>query len=140
MHIKVVGKGRIGNMLATTINNALKDFDKTCDKVVQNCEPIIITRSNNDNVVLISQSEYDNLMENIYIRKSEASYARLLESIEEAKAGKLTSLDSDRCQEGNFDYTKWQREHFDSKGDMQLREEIKDFCDTHHYDGKATIL
>lgn len=82
-------------MLATTINNALKDFDKTCDEVVQNCEPVIITRNNNDNVVLISQSEYDNLMENIYIRKSEANYARLLKSIEEAKAGKLITFDLD---------------------------------------------
>lgn len=81
-------------MLATTINNAVKDFDKTCDIVVQNCEPIIITRDNNDNVVLISQAEYNNLLENIYIRKSKANYSRLLESIEEAKAGKLTALDT----------------------------------------------
>lgn len=40
----------------------------------------------------------------------------------------------------NFDYTKWQREHFDGKGDMQLRGEIKDFCDNYRYDGKAIIL
>lgn len=95
MCIIFLGKERIGSMLATTINNALKDFDKTCDEVVQNCEPVIITRNNNDNVVLISQSEYDNLMENIYIRKSEANYARLLKSIEEAKAGKLITFDLD---------------------------------------------
>lgn len=80
-------------MLATTISNAVKDFDKTCDNVVQNCEPIIITRDNDNNVVLISQAEYNNLLENIYIRKSKANYSRLLESIEEAKAGKLTTLD-----------------------------------------------
>lgn len=42
--------------------------------------------------------QYDNLMENIYIRKSKANYTRLLESIEEAKAGKLITLDLDRYQ------------------------------------------
>lgn len=80
-------------MLATTLNNAVKDFNRTCDNVIQSCEPLIITRNNDKNVVLISQTEYDNLLENLYIRRSEANYSRLLESIEEAKAGKLTTLD-----------------------------------------------
>ncbi len=79
-------------MLATTSNNIIKNFDKTCDNVIQNCEPIVITRNNGNNVVLISQTEYDNLLENIYIRKSKTNYSRLLESIEEAKAGKLITL------------------------------------------------
>lgn len=80
-------------MLATTASNVIQNFDKTCDKVIQNCEPIIITRDNDSNVVLISQAEYNNLLENIYVRSSKANYSRLLESIEEAKAGKLTVLD-----------------------------------------------
>lgn len=87
-------------MLATTISNAIKNFDRTCDKVIQNCEPMIITRDNNKNVVLISQEEYDNLLENLYIRKSKANYARLLESLEEVKTGKLTAFDWDVCKTG----------------------------------------
>lgn len=80
-------------MLATTAHNLVQNFDKTCDNVVQNCEPVIITRDNDNNVVLISQAEYNNLLENIYVRKSKANYSRLLESIEEAKAEKLIVLD-----------------------------------------------
>ena len=80
-------------MLATTAHNLVQNFDKTCDSVVQNCEPVIITRDNDNNVVLISQAEYNNLLENIYVRKSKANYSRLLESIEEAKEGKLTVLE-----------------------------------------------
>lgn len=80
-------------MLATTAHNLVQNFDETCDSVIQNCEPIIITRDNDNNVVLISQAEYDNLIENLYIRRSKANYTRLLNSIEEAKAGKLTVLD-----------------------------------------------
>lgn len=56
-------------MLATTAHNLVQNFDKTCDSVIQNCEPIIITRSNDNNVVLISQAEYDNLMKNLYSHK-----------------------------------------------------------------------
>ncbi len=78
-------------MLATNNINDIKDFDNICDKVVQNCEPIIITRSNDENVVIISQSEYSNLLENIYVRKNKNNYERLLESIEQAKQGKLVT-------------------------------------------------
>lgn len=81
-------------MLTTTASNVLQNFDQTCDNVIQNYEPVIITRDNNKNVVLISQAEYDNLIENIYIRKSKTNYSRLLESIEEAKAGNLTVLNT----------------------------------------------
>lgn len=81
-------------MLATSISNAVKDFDQTCNDVIQNCEPVIITRGNDQNVVLMSQTEYDNLIENLYIRRDKANYAWLLKSIEEAKAGRLTRLES----------------------------------------------
>ncbi len=81
-------------MLATTAHNLFQNFDETCDNVIQNCEPVIITRNNDNNVVLISQAEYDNLIENLYIRKDKANYTRLLKSIDEAKEGKLTVLDT----------------------------------------------
>lgn len=54
-------------MLAISIGNAVEDFDKACNDVIQNCEPVIITRGNNQNVVLISQSEYNNLVETVYL-------------------------------------------------------------------------
>jgi len=78
-------------MLATNNINDIKDFDNICDRVVQNCKPIIITRSNDENVVIISQAEYSNLLENIYVRKNKNNYERLLESIEQAKQGKLVT-------------------------------------------------
>lgn len=79
-------------MLATTAQNLVQNFDETCDSVIQNCEPMIITRNSGNNVVLVSQEGYDNLLENLYIRESSANYSRLLESIDEAKTGKLTTL------------------------------------------------
>lgn len=56
-------------MLATTAHNLVQNFDETCDSVIQNCEPVIVTRNNGSNVVLISQAEYDNLLEHLYIYK-----------------------------------------------------------------------
>ena len=80
-------------MIAKNIRNAVENFDKTCDDVIQNCEPLIITRDNGANVVLISQTEYDHLWENLYLCQNEANYAHLLKSMAEAEAGRLTFLD-----------------------------------------------
>lgn len=79
-------------MLAANISNVIENFDETCESVVQNCEPLIVTRNNNNNVVILSQAAYDNLLENIYIRKSSANYERLLKSIDSANQGHLTTL------------------------------------------------
>ena len=40
----------------------------------------------------------------------------------------------------SFDYTRWQRKYFDSKSDEELRNEIKDFCKNHSYEGQAQVL
>lgn len=40
----------------------------------------------------------------------------------------------------SFDYTKWQREYFDSKSDEELRNAIKLFCDKNVYEGDAEVI
>ena len=72
-------------MIATTEINVTQNFDEICNSVIENCEPIIVTRNNNENIVLISQAEYNNLLENIYVRKDTANYKRILESMNQAK-------------------------------------------------------
>ncbi len=76
-------------MIATNFSNVRNNFKKVCDKVVQDADIAIITRKNNENVVLMSQAQYDNLMENLYIRDSRANYERLKESIQQAEQGHL---------------------------------------------------
>ena len=50
----------------SNVRNNLKHFLK---KVNEDVEPVIITSKNNDeNAILISKKEYDNLVENAYIR------------------------------------------------------------------------
>ena len=78
-------------MLATTAHNLVQNFDKTCDSVIQNCEPIIITRSNDNNVVLISQAEYDNLMKNLYSHKEKTNKLSVLSEGEEINNSLLSA-------------------------------------------------
>ena len=62
---------------------------KTCmDKVVQDCIPLIITRKNNENVVLLSVNEYNSLLETNYLLANEANAEHLKKSISQHKAGK----------------------------------------------------
>ena len=78
-------------MIATNYSNARKNLKKYCDKAVNNVETVIITRKNDENVVLLSESEYNNLMENLYIRSNPEYYNKLLKSIEQLKNGRVTS-------------------------------------------------
>ena len=39
-----------------------------------------------------------------------------------------------------FDYTKWQREHFDAKGSEQISQEARAFAEKNPHSGKAKII
>ncbi len=75
-------------MLVANYSNVRNYFKDYCDKVIKDYETIIITRQRGDNVVLMSEAEYNNLMENLYVRSDPAYYNELLTSIEQLKKGK----------------------------------------------------
>lgn len=80
-------------MIATNFSNVRNNFKEVCDRVVHDCDIAIITRKNDENVVLMSQEQYNNLMENVHIRESKANYEWLKESIKQAESGKLVSFE-----------------------------------------------
>lgn len=80
-------------MIATNFKDVRTNFKDVCDRVVQDSDIAIITRKNNENVVLMSQMQYDNLMENLHIRESKANYEWIKESIKQAEDGKLIEFD-----------------------------------------------
>lgn len=63
------------------------------DGVCDDRAPLFVTRQNARSVVLISEEEYEGLMETVHLLKSPANSARLLRSIKEADEGKLTERD-----------------------------------------------
>ena len=85
-------------MIATNSNNVRNNFNDVCNKIVQDSEVAVIIRENAENVVLMSQSQYENIMENIYIRKSKANYEWLKESIRQAEEGKLIEFNLEETE------------------------------------------
>jgi antitoxin YefM len=63
---------------------------KYMDEVCDSRAPLHITRQNARTVVMISEDEYEGMMETLHLLRSPNNAARLLHSIAEADAGKLT--------------------------------------------------
>lgn len=74
-------------MLATNFTNVRNNFKKYCDKVIEDAQPVIVTRKDDKNVVIISLEEYNNLQENLYIFSNEEYVKRLLESKRQIEQG-----------------------------------------------------
>lgn len=66
-------------------NNLASYMDEVCDSRA----PLYVTRQNARSVVLMSEDDYEGLMETVHLLKSPANAARLLRSIEDADQGKL---------------------------------------------------
>ena len=75
-------------MIAINYTTARQNFKEFCDKTVNDFETIIITRERGENVVLMSESEYNNMLENLYVRRNPEDYSELLQSIEQLKSGR----------------------------------------------------
>lgn len=70
-------------MLAVKSMDVRDNFKSLCDKVF-NGETLIISRPKNENVVMLSETEYNNIMKG----KRNAEYLAMLDkSMEEAEAG-----------------------------------------------------
>ena len=66
-------------------NNLASYMDEVCDSRA----PLYVTRQNARSVVLMSEDDYEGLMETVHLLKSPANAARLLRSIADADQGKL---------------------------------------------------
>jgi antitoxin YefM len=67
-------------------NNLASYMDQVCDDRA----PLFVTRQNARGVVLMSEEDYEGLMETVHLLKSPANATHLLRSIKEADQGKLT--------------------------------------------------
>ena len=74
-------------MLAINYSNYRESLKQYCDRVNDEAEVLIVTRKSGGNVVVLSEAQYNNLMENLYIRSNPANYANLMASIEQLKKG-----------------------------------------------------
>ena len=66
---------------------ARANLAKTMDDVCESHEPVIITRSGQESVVMLSLEDYNSLEETAYLLRSPNNAKRLLEAIAELQAG-----------------------------------------------------
>lgn len=57
------------------------------DKVFHDNSPIFVTRANGEDVVVISKSDYESMLETFYLLKSPKNAERLLRGIKEFEKG-----------------------------------------------------
>ncbi len=74
-------------MRAITYTNARNNLAGTIKQVCDDHDPIIITRKNNEAVVLLSLRDYEALNETTYLLQSPKNAKRLMDSIEELAEG-----------------------------------------------------
>lgn len=75
-------------MLAVNYS-ALRENMKSCfDQVVDEAETLVVTRKGGANVVVMSQDQYNNLLENVHLMSSRENREWLLESKAQLEAGR----------------------------------------------------
>lgn len=74
-------------MRAITYTSARNNLANTMKKVCDDHDPIIVTRKNNEAVILMSLEDYESLTETAYLMQSPKNAKRLIHSIEELNTG-----------------------------------------------------
>ncbi|MDN4619893.1 type II toxin-antitoxin system prevent-host-death family antitoxin [Paenibacillus sp. PsM32] len=84
-------------MLAIGYSQARNSLKEYLDKVTDDYETIIITRKEDKNVVVMSEDQYNNLMENLHVLSTENNRQRLLESKKQLEEGLtvITKIEED---------------------------------------------
>jgi antitoxin YefM len=75
-------------MDAITYSSARANLAKTMDRVCNDHEALIITRSGEQSVVMLSLEDYKSLEETAYLLRSPANARRLLAAMEALESGK----------------------------------------------------
>lgn len=75
-------------MIAKNYSDVRNNMKSICDMIVDDGETVIVTRKDDKHIVMISLDEYNNLMENMHVRKSTNNYQRILESRDQLEHGK----------------------------------------------------
>jgi antitoxin YefM len=73
--------------IQTTYTQARANLASLMDKAIDDKVPVFITRKNGQRVALIDADEYESMIETIYLFRSPANAALLLEAFERSERG-----------------------------------------------------
>jgi len=77
-------------MEVSTFTEVRQNFAATMQKVVDDKQPVIITRQNKEPVVMMSLEDFNAYEETVYLMRSPANAARLNSAIESLERGEGT--------------------------------------------------
>jgi len=76
-------------MEITTYTNFRQNLKSFLDNVFLNHNPLFVTRTNGEDVVVLSQSDYNSMQETLYLLGNPNNAKFLHESIKEVEEGKI---------------------------------------------------
>lgn len=84
-------------MVVTNMTDFRNNMKKYLDQITQDHETVIMSRSNDQAVVMISLEEYNSIQETQYLLSTKANREHLLRSIEESSGSTITKNVEDLC-------------------------------------------
>ena len=80
-------------MTIVTYSQLRRRLAAVMDQVCDSASPVIVTRQNARSVVMLSLEEYESMEETLHLLRSPRNAERLVRSIAQADAGKLTEAE-----------------------------------------------
>ena len=80
-------------MLAINYSTLRNSMKKYFDIITDSIETIVVTRKSGNNIVMMSEETYNNLIENSYLTQIKINYDWLMESKSQLESGKTISKD-----------------------------------------------
>lgn len=80
-------------MLAINYSTLRNSIKKYFDIITDSIETIVVTRKSGNNIVMMSEETYNNLIENSYLTQNKRNYDWLMESKSQLESGKTISKD-----------------------------------------------
>jgi antitoxin YefM len=74
-------------MRTLTFSDTRAHFAETLNKVVDDREPVTVTRANREAVVIMALDDYESMRETLYLFRSPANARRLLAAIDRMERG-----------------------------------------------------
>jgi len=74
-------------MRTLTFSDTRAHFAETLNKVVDDREPVTVTRANREAVVIMALDDYESMRETLYLLRSPANARRLLAAIDRMENG-----------------------------------------------------
>ena len=79
-------------MQPISYTQARQNLAATMNKVIEDHEPVVITRGNSGAVVMLSLEDYNNMQETVYLLANPANAEKLRKSVAEIESGKVTRV------------------------------------------------